>query len=59
MQRSDDNEETINKRLQVYEEQTAPLIEFYRRTGLLRTITAAGEIAEIIGMIRSAAEWKQ
>lgn len=59
MQRSDDNEETIKKRLQIYEEQTAPLIDFYRRTGLLRTITALGEIDEIVGMIRSAAEWKQ
>jgi len=59
IQRSDDNEETISKRLQVYEEQTAPLIDFYRRAGLLRTISAVGEIQEIVGMIRSAAEWKQ
>ncbi len=59
IQRSDDNEETIFKRLQVYEEQTAPLIDFYRRAGLLRSVEAVGEIDGIVGMIRSAAEWKQ
>jgi adenylate kinase len=57
IQRSDDNEETISNRLKVYEEQTAPLTEFYRRAGLLRTITAIGEIEDIVNMIRSAAEW--
>ena len=57
IQRSDDNEKTISNRLQVYEEQTAPLADFYRRAGLLRTITAVGEIEDIVNMIRSAAEW--
>ncbi|MCD4813968.1 adenylate kinase [bacterium] len=59
VQRADDNEETISKRLDVYNEQTAPLVDFYRRTGLLRSITAIGEIAEIVNMIRSAAEWNK
>ncbi|NMA43997.1 MAG: nucleoside monophosphate kinase [Oligosphaeraceae bacterium] len=36
-QRSDDSEETAKKRLQVYEEQTAPLIEYYRQRQLLVT----------------------
>lgn len=57
IQRSDDNEETISKRLKVYEDQTAPLIDFYRRAGLLRSVEATGEIDSIVGMIRSAAEW--
>lgn len=55
--RSDDNEETIRKRLEVYEQQTAPLIDFYRRAGQLRSIEAKGEIAEIVNTIRSAAEF--
>lgn len=58
VQRSDDTEETITRRLRVYQEQTAPLIEYYRKAGLLRTVKAAGEIPEIVNMIRSAAEWK-
>ena len=37
-QRDDDQEETIRKRLQVYHDQTAPLIDYYRKRGLLMTI---------------------
>lgn len=59
VQRSDDTEETISRRLKVYQEQTAPLIEYYRKAGLLRTVKAAGEIPEIVNMIRAAAEWNQ
>jgi adenylate kinase len=46
-QREDDKEEVIAKRLSVYEEQTAPIIDFYRNAGLLITISAVGEVAEI------------
>jgi adenylate kinase len=46
-QREDDKEEVIAKRLSVYEEQTAPIISFYRSEGLLITIAADGEVAEI------------
>lgn len=45
--RSDDNEETIRNRLRVYEEKTAPLIEYYTRKGLLRTVKGTGAIEEI------------
>ena len=46
-QREDDKAEVIAKRLDVYEEQTAPIIHFYRTEGLLITIDADGEISEI------------
>ena len=46
-QREDDKEEVIAKRLAVYEEQTAPIVHFYRTEGLLITISADGEVAEI------------
>lgn len=36
--RSDDNEETLKKRLGVYNEQTAPIIPYYKEKGLLRSI---------------------
>ena len=53
-QREDDREEVIAKRLSVYEEQTAPIIHFYRTEGLLITIDADGEISEITERATSA-----
>ena len=47
VQRDDDNEATIGNRLQVYERQTAPLIEYYRGRGLLRTVAATGAVDEV------------
>jgi len=52
--RSDDNEATITNRLQVYEVQTAPLIEYYQRIGLMKTVAAEGAISEIVARIRVA-----
>lgn len=45
--RSDDTEEAIRKRLEVYEAQTAPLIDYYKAKGNLRTVQGMGEITEI------------
>lgn len=42
LQRDDDNEETIRHRLEVYEERTAPLIDYYRDAGLLHVVEAQG-----------------
>jgi adenylate kinase len=53
-QREDDKAEVIAKRLDVYEEQTAPIIHFYRTEGLLITIDADGEISEITERATSA-----
>jgi adenylate kinase len=46
-QRDDDQEETIRARLQVYDEQTAPLIAYYNKKDLLRPIKGVGAIEEI------------
>jgi len=46
-QRSDDTPETIAERLRVYRESTAPLIEYYRRSGLLLDVSAAGPPDEV------------
>jgi adenylate kinase len=53
-QREDDKAEVIAKRLEVYEEQTEPIIHFYRTEGLLITIDADGEIHEITERATSA-----
>lgn len=54
IQRADDNEETIRNRLQVYERQTAPLIAYYTKRGLLKTIAATGEVDAIYARFKAA-----
>ena len=49
--RADDNEETIKKRLVVYHNQTAPLIEWYAKEGLHHHIDGLGELDRIFGDI--------
>ncbi len=49
--RSDDNEETIKKRLTVYHNQTAPLIEWYEKEGIHHHINGLGELDRIFGDI--------
>ena len=46
-QREDDSEAVITRRLEVYAEQTKPIIAFYRTEGLLITIPAVGDVSEI------------
>ena len=53
-QREDDKAEVIARRLEVYNEQTAPIISFYRSEGLLITISATGAVAEITGRATTA-----
>lgn len=45
--RSDDNEETIRTRMQVYTRETAPLVQTYAERGLLVNVDGAGEIDEV------------
>ncbi len=52
-QRDDDKEETIRRRLEVYEAQTAPLIEYYKNKGILKTVEGTGDIDEIFAGICS------
>ncbi|MDY6206600.1 MAG: adenylate kinase [Prevotella sp.] len=45
--RADDNEETIHKRLDVYRNQTAPLVDWYKREGLHHHVNGFGELDRI------------
>jgi adenylate kinase len=54
VQRDDDNEKTIAKRLAVYAEQTEPLIAYYRGAGLLRTVTAEGPVEAVYSSLVGA-----
>ena len=47
IQREDDNEETIASRLDVYRQQTEPLVSFYRKRNVLQTIDAEGSVDEV------------
>jgi adenylate kinase len=55
-QRDDDKESTIRNRLRVYNNQTAPLIEYYQKKQLLSPVDGRGSIEEIFGRIREALE---
>ena len=50
-QRSDDNLDTVTARLEVYEKSTAPLIDYYEKNGLLRSVDGEGEPKEIFQRI--------
>ncbi len=51
--RDDDHEATIRGRLKVYHQQTAPLIDYYKQRGLLRSVSGRGEIDDVFEQIRS------
>jgi len=53
-QRDDDKEETIKKRLEVYENQTAPLIDYYGGKGILKRFEGTGGIDDIFNKICAA-----
>jgi adenylate kinase len=46
-QRTDDTEKTVRERLRVYKESTLPLVEYYKRKDVLRTVDGEGDIAEV------------
>lgn len=49
--RDDDKPDTVQKRLNVYHEQTQPLIEYYTREGILRKVDGTIDIEEVFGQI--------
>ena len=53
-QRDDDREEAIRQRLETYENQTQPLIDYYRQRGLLRPVEGRGDVEAVYDRIRSA-----
>jgi adenylate kinase len=55
-QRDDDREETIKKRLDVYQSQTAPLIDYYGKKGILKSIEGTGNIDEIFSKLVATLE---
>lgn len=56
MQRDDDNEEVIANRQRVYQEQTAPLVDYYDAQGILTRVDGSGDMADVFERVRRAAE---
>ena len=54
-QRKDDREDVIAKRLEVYEEQTRPLCDYYSKLGLLRVVAGEGELTDVFERMEAAA----
>lgn len=54
IQRDDDNEETIANRLDVYRENTEPLVEFYRKRRKLQVVDAGGAVEEVYARLIAA-----
>jgi adenylate kinase len=56
IQRSDDRPETIENRLAIYQRDTAPLIDFYDKKGLLTRVNCEGPYEEVMGRIYNTLE---
>ena len=60
VQRSDDNAETLKKRLGAYHEQTEPVVAYYRKTGIWKPIDAAQEPGQVWkSMLKAFGEGKK
>jgi adenylate kinase len=60
IQRDDDKEDTVRNRLKVYQEQTAPLIEYYRKKGKLVDIGGSGGIDAVYSqMVKAISNMKK
>jgi adenylate kinase len=56
VQRDDDTEDAVKRRLEIYESVTAPLVDWYKGQGLLATVDAAGDPHEVTEQVVDAVE---
>jgi adenylate kinase len=56
IQRTDDQEDTVRRRLAVYDRDTRPVVEHYRRRGLVQTIAAEGSVDAVAEAVLAATE---
>ena len=54
IQRADDNEKTVLDRIEVYEKQTFPLIDFYKNLGLILTVDGTLSIEDVFSQIKES-----
>src|SRR5437588_3184485 len=56
VQREDDKPEAIHRRLELYERETGPLLDFYEGLGLLATVEGVGDPDDVFGRVLDAVE---
>jgi adenylate kinase len=56
--RSDDTEEAVRNRMKIYSAQTAPVVEYYARKGILSRVLGEGSIEEIFQRIRAVLQMR-
>jgi adenylate kinase len=56
VRRADDNEKTVRDRLQIYNKQTAPLVDYYGRTGVLHKVNGMADIGVVTRQIEDVLE---
>ena len=56
MQRPDDKEEVIGKRLEVYDAQTKPVIQYYEKNGLLRVVDGDADVSTVFERLQRAVQ---
>jgi len=54
IQRTDDEPETVRRRLEVYARETAPLVAYYEREGVLRNVDASGPAEDVFAAVQRA-----
>jgi len=59
VRRADDNAETVRSRLQVYHDQTAPLLPYYRARGVLQSVDGMAAIDDVTGAMKAILEASQ
>ncbi|CAN8066393.1 unnamed protein product [Agarophyton chilense] len=57
--RSDDNTEVLKKRLESFHSKTSPVVDYYKKAGILHAIDASRPISEVNRLVMNAAEYKQ
>ncbi|MFL0196152.1 adenylate kinase [Clostridium sp. WILCCON 0269] len=53
VQRKDDTEATVKDRLDIYDKQTEPLIDYYKKQGVISTVNGDGEINQVFEKVKS------
>jgi adenylate kinase len=57
IQREDDRPDVVKKRLEVYHEMTAPLLDYYKQKGVLSEIPGDGKLKDTLGRIKETLTW--
>jgi adenylate kinase len=57
--RSDDNAETVRQRLKAYHLETAPVLDYYRKQGLVQTVDGMGPIEEVTSQLYAKIDHRQ